>query len=85
MESYVIITFGKTRGIMMSPAMMKMWVSIAGMGLMFLAILTIYLSRFKFTGVLRIVTAIIAYILMIVSGIIIFIVLFTKQVDHYIN
>jgi hypothetical protein len=62
---------------MMSPAMMKMWISIAGMGLMFLAILTIYLSRFKFTGVPRIVTAIIAYILMIISGIIIFIVLFT--------
>ncbi|WML45121.1 DUF2768 domain-containing protein [Neobacillus sp. PS3-40] len=61
----------------MSPSMLKMWISIAGMGLMFLAILMIYLSRFKLKGVLRFVTAIIAYILMIVSGIIIIFVLFT--------
>jgi hypothetical protein len=61
----------------MSPSMLKMWISIAGMGLMFLAILMIYLSRFKLKGVLRFVTAIFAYILMIVSGIIIIFVLFT--------
>jgi hypothetical protein len=61
----------------MSPGMLKMWISVAGMGLMFLAILTIYLSRFKLTGILRFITAAIAYILMIISGIIIFFVLFT--------
>lgn len=61
----------------MSPGMLKMWISIAGMGLMFLAILLIYLSRFKLSGVLRLLTAIIAYIFMIGAGIIIFIVLFT--------
>lgn len=61
----------------MSPAMLKMWISIAGMGLMFLAILLIYLSRFKLHGILRFITAIVAYILVVLSGIIIFFVLFT--------
>jgi hypothetical protein len=61
----------------MSPAMIKMWISIAGMVLMFLSIITIYFSRFKLKGVLKVITAILAYILMIVSGIVIFIVLFS--------
>jgi hypothetical protein len=60
-----------------SPAMLKMWVSIAGMGFMFLAIMTIYLSRYKLKGVLRIISAIIAYILMIVSGLTLLIVFLT--------
>lgn len=61
----------------MSPAMLKMWVSIAGMVLMVLAVLTIYLSRYKLRGFLKFFTALIAYVLMIVSGLTIFIVLFT--------
>ncbi|WHY75888.1 DUF2768 domain-containing protein [Neobacillus sp. WH10] len=52
----------------MSPGMLKMWISIAGMALMFLAIITIYLSRYKLKGVFRVLTAIIAYIFLIVSG-----------------
>ena len=60
----------------MSPAMLKMWVSIAGMGLMFLAILMIYLSRFKAKGFLKIITAVFAYLFMAGSGIIILIILF---------
>lgn len=59
----------------MSPGMLKMWVSIAGMVLMFLAIIAIYLSRFKLKGILRILTAILAYTLMALSGMIIFVVL----------
>lgn len=61
----------------MSPAMLKMWISIVGLGLMFLAISAIYLSRYKLKGVLRFVTALIAYIFMIVSGFFLFLVLFT--------
>jgi len=57
--------------------MFKMWVSIAGMGFMFLAIITIYLSRYKLKGVFRIVTAIIAYLLMIIAGITLLIVFLT--------
>ena len=61
----------------MSPGMLKMWISIAGMGLMFLAISTIYLSRYKLKGVLKFVTAFLAYIFLIISGITLIIVLFT--------
>ena len=57
--------------------MFKMWVSIAGMGFMFLAIITIYLSRYKLKGVLRIITAIIADLLMIIAGITLLIVFLT--------
>lgn len=61
----------------MSPSLMKMWISLASMGFMFLAILLIYLSRYKLGGVFKFVTALVAYILMIVSGIIIFLVVFS--------
>ncbi|MFE8695647.1 DUF2768 domain-containing protein [Cytobacillus sp. FJAT-53684] len=61
----------------MSPSLMKMWVSLSAMGFMFLSILMIYLSRYKLGGVLKFITATIAYILMILSGIIIFFVVFT--------
>lgn len=61
----------------MSPSLMKMWVSLASMGFMFLSILLIYLSRYKAKGVLKFLTASIAYILMIVSGIIIVLVVFS--------
>ncbi|MFZ7945068.1 MULTISPECIES: DUF2768 domain-containing protein [Bacillaceae] len=52
----------------MSPGMLKMWISIAGMALMFLAIITIYVSRYKLKGVLRVITAIVAYLFLIVAG-----------------
>jgi amino acid transporter len=61
----------------MSPSLMKMWISLASMGFMFLAILLIYLSRYKLGGVFKFVTALVAYLLMIVSGIIIFLVVFS--------
>lgn len=61
----------------MSPGMLKMWISLAGMGLMFLAIVTIYLSRFKLTGVLKFITAIFAYLFMIAAGLTLVIVFFT--------
>jgi hypothetical protein len=61
----------------MSSGMLKMWISIAAMGLMFLSIILIFFSRFKLKGVLKIITAFFAYIFMIVSGIVIFIILFS--------
>ncbi|QHE63800.1 DUF2768 family protein [Rossellomorea vietnamensis] len=49
--------------------MMKMWISFASMGFMFLAILTIYFSRYKIKQkFLRFITAFMAYILMIAGG-----------------
>ncbi|MBA4536072.1 DUF2768 domain-containing protein [Bacillus aquiflavi] len=61
----------------MSPSLMKMWISLASMGFMFISIVLIYLSRFKLKGMFKVVTAVIAYILMIVAGIIIFLVVFS--------
>jgi amino acid transporter len=61
----------------MSPSLLKMWISLAGMGFMFFAIILIYFSRYKLKGFFKILTAIIAYILMILSGIIIFFVVFS--------
>jgi hypothetical protein len=58
--------------------MLKMWISIASMGFMFISIIMIYLSRYKLkNGVIKFITALVAYILMIVSGIIIFFVVMT--------
>ncbi|WP_042355258.1 DUF2768 domain-containing protein [Bacillus rubiinfantis] len=61
----------------MSPGMLKMWISIAGIGLMFLAIITIYVSRYKLKGVLRFVTAVLAYLFMISAGFTLLIVFLT--------
>ncbi|MEH7125309.1 DUF2768 domain-containing protein [Bacillus sp. JJ1532] len=61
----------------MSPSLMKMWVSLASMGFMFISILMIYLSRYKLGGIFKFLTAIIAYFLMIISGIIIVLVVFS--------
>ncbi|WP_059170966.1 DUF2768 domain-containing protein [Bacillus sp. FJAT-27445] len=58
----------------MSPSLMKMWVSLAAMGFMFISMIMIYFSRFKLKGVFRLISAIFAYALMILSGIIIFLV-----------
>jgi len=61
----------------LTPAMMKMWISIAGMALMFFAIITIYLSRYKLKGVLKMITAIIAYLFMLIAGLTLLIVFLT--------
>jgi hypothetical protein len=61
----------------MSPSLVKMWISLAGMGFMFLSLGLIYLSRFKFKGFFKLITAILAYCLMILSGLIILFVILT--------
>jgi hypothetical protein len=66
----------------MSPALMKMWISFGSMGLMFLSVIFIYLSRFKLKGFFKFLTALIAYFCMIVAGIIIFFVVFSGPVQQ---
>ncbi|MEH7883137.1 DUF2768 domain-containing protein [Bacillus sp. JJ1609] len=61
----------------MSPALLKMYVSFIGMGCMIASLLAIYLSRFKLKGFFKVITAVIAYILMITAGLIIFFVVFS--------
>ena len=63
---------------MMTPALMKMWISLSSMGFMFIAIILIYLSRYKLNQrIFKMVTAVFAYLLLFVSGLIIFLVVFT--------
>ena len=62
----------------MTPALMKMWISLSSMGFMFIAIILIYLSRFKLKQkILKMVTAVFAYLLLFASGLIIFLVVFS--------
>jgi len=59
----------------MTPALQKMWVSFGAMFFMIVSLFAIYFSRFKLQNkFLKIVSAIIAYVLMILSGIIIFLI-----------
>ncbi|SIS37114.1 DUF2768 domain-containing protein [Salimicrobium flavidum] len=55
----------------MSLSLLKMWISFAGIILMFMAVGLILLSRHKLKGALSLITAFIAYACMIVGGIII--------------
>ncbi|TCT25585.1 uncharacterized protein DUF2768 [Melghiribacillus thermohalophilus] len=61
----------------MSESMLKMYISFAGMIFMFLAIGLILLSRHKFKGFLSGLTGCLAYIFMILAGIIIFYIVFS--------
>nr|WP_253957981.1 DUF2768 domain-containing protein [Metabacillus halosaccharovorans] len=61
---------------------MKMWISFASMGFMFISIILIYLSRFKLKGVIKAIVTILAYIFMILAGIIIIFVVFTGPVSE---
>ncbi|WP_110112981.1 DUF2768 domain-containing protein [Bacillus sp. CGMCC 1.16541] len=62
----------------MSPALMKMWISLGSMGFMFISVLSIYLSRYVIKNrILKTIIAFIAYVLMILAGIIIFFVVFS--------
>ena len=59
----------------MSPALMKMWISLASMGFMFFAIVLIYISRYKLKkGIIKNLSAFCAYALLLVSGFIMFLV-----------
>ncbi|WP_226666885.1 DUF2768 domain-containing protein [Metabacillus litoralis] len=66
----------------MSTALMKMWISFASMGFMFISIIFIYLSRFKLKGLLKVIVTILAYIFMILAGIIIIFVVLSGPVSE---
>ena len=56
----------------MSASMLKMWISFAGMGLMIVAIFSIYVSRYKINnGVIKGMTALFAYLCMVIGGLIV--------------
>jgi len=74
---YVIILLGKGEWFILSPALLKMYVSFAGMGFMFLSLIILYFSRYKLKGFFKFVTAVIAYFFMATAGLIIFFVVFS--------
>lgn len=57
--------------------MMKMWVSFAGIILLIIAITFISLSRYKLKGWISKIVAFIAYISLILAGLIIFYIVFS--------
>ncbi|GGC87253.1 hypothetical protein GCM10007216_17410 [Thalassobacillus devorans] len=61
----------------MSTSMLNMYISFAGIIFMFLAIGLIMLSRYKLKGILAGIVAVLAYIFMILSGLIIFYIVFS--------
>lgn len=61
----------------MSTSMLNMYISFAGIIFMFLAIGLIMLSRYKLKGILAGVVAVLAYIFMVLSGVIIFYIVFS--------
>ncbi|NSL52305.1 DUF2768 domain-containing protein [Calidifontibacillus erzurumensis] len=66
----------------MTPGMLKMYIAFVGIAAMFLSVLFIYLSRYKLKGLLKTLTAIFAYIFMILAGLIIFFVVFSGPVPE---
>lgn len=70
MQSFVLLSA-------QSSALTKMWISFGSMGLMFLAIIFIYFSRYKLKGIFKWVTGIVAYLFMIIAGLIMIFVVFS--------
>ncbi|MDQ0161523.1 DUF2768 domain-containing protein [Bacillus alveayuensis] len=67
----------------MSQGLIKMWIALASMAFMFIAVFSIYLSRFKLKSkIWKILFSTIAYIFMILAGIIIFFVVFSGPVNE---
>ncbi|MFX3622827.1 MAG: DUF2768 domain-containing protein [Ectobacillus sp.] len=66
----------------MSVALMKMWFSLGAIAFMFISVVFILLSRYKMQNkFLKGITAFVAYMLMLVSGFIIFVVVFSGPVS----
>ena len=59
-------------------SLIKMWISFGSMGFMFFAIIMIYFSRYKISNrFIKFITALIAYVLMILAGLTMIFVVFS--------
>ncbi|GAA0599802.1 DUF2768 domain-containing protein [Virgibacillus siamensis] len=61
----------------MSQSMLNMWISFAGMALLLLSIGLILLSRYKLRGLLAGIVSVLAYLSLILGGIIILYIVFS--------
>jgi hypothetical protein len=66
----------------MSPGLIKMWFSLGAIGLMFIAVISILISRTKLKGIFKWVLTTIAYACMIVAGFIMLFVVFSGPVQE---
>lgn len=66
---------------MMSDGLMKMWIALFAIALMFIASGTIVLSRTKLKGILKVATAFFAYLCVIVAGFLMVIVVFSGPTE----
>ncbi|WP_096153746.1 MULTISPECIES: DUF2768 domain-containing protein [Bacillus] len=67
----------------MTPALMKMWISFVAMGFMFISVVMVYFTRFKLkNNVIKGILNVIAFLLIVFSGIIIFFVVFSGPVPE---
>ncbi|MDM5316096.1 DUF2768 domain-containing protein [Fictibacillus sp. b24] len=65
----------------MSEGLLKMWVALSAIGLMFIAVFSIMFSRSKLSGVFQTVVSLFAWVCMVVAGILIIIVVFSGPVQ----
>lgn len=70
-DVYNIVEIVREDECQLSDPLMKMWISFGGMGALILSMVLIVLSRYKLKGILSGIVAFIAYICLIIGGIII--------------
>lgn len=61
----------------MSQSMLNMYISFAGIIFLFIAIGLILLSRYKLKGIFSTISALLAYLFLVVGGLIIFYIVFS--------
>ncbi|WP_408006536.1 DUF2768 domain-containing protein [Pseudalkalibacillus sp. A8] len=68
----------------MSEGLLKMWIALGAIGLMFFAVISITFSRMKLNGILKFIVTLFAYVCMITAGILILFVVFSGPVPGLI-
>lgn len=66
----------------MTPGLIKMWISFVAIILFLVASLLIFVSRNKLRGFWKAITAVFAYLCMIVAGIIVLLIIVTGAPGH---
>lgn len=61
----------------MSPGLIKMFLSLSTIVLMFIAVISILLAREKLKGIIKVIVSIFAYLCMIIAGFLMIIVVFS--------
>ncbi|MEC2077479.1 DUF2768 domain-containing protein [Metabacillus fastidiosus] len=61
---------------------MKMWIALTSMGFMFISVFSIYFSRYKLKGILKMIFTAMSFIFMVLAGILILLVVFTGPVPE---